>query len=193
MSQIRRADEAVFALLAKHTGGGIKRVGGKRPLDDFLDLVMSHRDYNLTLQPLPSAPPQPWKRSAQDQPSGTEALSRKQRRRAAQHGEASQPKGDWHKGGGDWHKGGGKGHEGQRQDGQNKKGRSKGKSASIPNELRYPGVSAQDGEGSPICFTFNIKGWDAAPPGGRCNRGKHVCALATCRGAHGFLSHHHPK
>ena len=44
--QVKRADEIAFGLLAKFTENGVKRIGGARPLDEAVDKVLAHRDYN---------------------------------------------------------------------------------------------------------------------------------------------------
>ena len=49
-SQVRRADECAFELMAEFTEGGIQKVGGVRPLDAAVSFAMTHRDYNQILQ-----------------------------------------------------------------------------------------------------------------------------------------------
>ena len=39
VAQARRADEALFAILAKEADGGVRRVGGVRPLDKAMDVA----------------------------------------------------------------------------------------------------------------------------------------------------------
>jgi len=85
--------------------------------------------------------------------------------------------------------GNGKG-KGQKGKGKDRKGSRSGEKGALPSDLRFPGVEATDGNGQPICFAYNISGCDKAPPGGRCAKGRHVCALASCRQNHGYFSHH---
>ena len=43
LAQVRRADETAFQLLARLSVDGIRRLDGKRPLDELIPLVMGHR------------------------------------------------------------------------------------------------------------------------------------------------------
>eukprot|EP00972_Heterocapsa_arctica_P060010 8851146-Heterocapsa_arctica.AAC.1 len=61
----------------------------------------------------------------------------------------------------------------------------------MPTPLRVPGNEAVDQNGLNICFAYNFaEGCAAAPPGGKCPRGRHVCVRASCRQAHGFIATH---
>jgi len=167
---VRKADETAFSLLAKMAKDGIKRQKGVRPLDELIDRVLAHRDYTVLLQPLP-APPANTKRPADDQ--GAEGQpSRNQRRKMNKRAAAAESKSE----------------EGKPSDGKSK---GKGKSPAMPAALRAPNTTAADEEGTPICFKFNIDGsCTAAPPGGRCPKGRHVCVLQTCRAPHGYVEAH---
>ena len=69
------------------------------------------------------------------------------------------------------------------------KGKGRRQEPPLPMALRHPGVSAVDGEGMPMCFSFNLQGGcDKAPPGGRCDKGRHVCMLRSCGQKHGFTT-----
>ena len=71
------------------------------------------------------------------------------------------------------------------------KGKGKGKSTGkLPLPLRARGVASSDGEGNPVCFGFNLGSCTAAPPGGRCPKGRHVCALTTCGQSHAYVTTH---
>jgi len=177
VGQIRRADETLFQIMARMVRAGIKRTAGKRPLDDLLVQAMGHRDYNLALQPLPGGAA---KRSFEDfAPTGAQSgagPSRKERKKeakrqaeaAAQRQPAAQPA---------QQTGGGK-------------GKGKGGKTKMPQGLRMPGFTSTDESGSPICFAFNLKGCQDAPPGGTCSKGRHICALASCRKPHGATANH---
>ena len=52
------------------------------------------------------------------------------------------------------------------------------------------GNDYKDAEGVPICFGFNLGTCDKAPPGGKCQKGRHICMRAACRGNHAFLATH---
>ena len=69
--------------------------------------------------------------------------------------------------------------------------RARARAAAMPSVLRAPNTPAIDEEGVPICFKFNIDGsCSAAPPGGRCPRGRHICVLKSCREPHGYVASH---
>ena len=179
--QIRRADEQAFAIMAKETEGGIKRKGGAKPLDAAIDKALNHRDYNLLLQPLAGSGGQASIENKRARNHDDDELTRLRKKVKDQ---ADQLR-----------SGGGKGSSSNGKGKGNSKGKSKkgGKSndrGAIPNELRFPGLEGTDGNGQPICFAYNISGCDKAPPGGRCQKGRHVCALASCRQNHGYFSHH---
>ena len=175
---IRRADETAFSLLSKMAKDGIKRQKGVRPLDELVDKVLVHRDYTVLLQPLP-APVGGVKRAAEDWSSGAEGgLSRNQRRkknlakRAAEAASKEKEKEYYHGWGSGW-------------------GKSKGKAAAMPSALRASNTTAVDEHGTPICFKFNIDGsCNAAPPGGKCPKGRHICVLKSCREPRGYVAAH---
>ena len=79
--------------------------------------------------------------------------------------------------------------DGRKSEGKGK-GDSKGK-GKLPTQIRVSGASGLDPDGNPICFAFNIGGCAAAPPGGRCPRGRHICILVKCgQAAHGYGTTH---
>ena len=48
-----------------------------------------------------------------------------------------------------------------------------------------------DAEGVAICYAYNLGGCTAAPPGGKCPRGRHICILSRCSGAaHAYTAEH---
>jgi len=175
--------------MAKETEGGIKRKAGVKPLDAAVEKALNHRDYNLLLQPLAgssnngAASSSDSKRTRGDDDELTR-LRKKVKDQADQLRSSS-----GYGNSGNSNKGNGKGSKGKDK-GKNKKGTRSTAGGSIPNELRFPGVEATDGNGQPICFAYNISGCDKAPPGGRCPKGSRVCALGSCRQNHGYFSHH---
>jgi len=165
-------------MLAKLAEGGIRRTGGKLPLDDLVDAVLAHRDYNLALQPLPGG-----KRDSQNISGGASSRddsSRHERqilaRLAAAAGQGNS-KGS---------KGGGKNSKGSKGG-----GKGKNKSSFLPKGLsEMANATAQDEKGNPICFAFNLNGCDLAQPGGTCPKGRHVCVLRGCRKPHSATASH---
>ena len=177
LAQVRRADETAFQLLARLSVDGIRRLDGKRPLDELIPQVMGHRDYNMALQPLLGGILQRRPAdSVQSLPgSGVSRAARKRRAQTERQGRAVQAA------------------TGNERYNAVEKGKAgdKGKTAALPLALRYPGCHATDGDNSPICFAFNIQGeCPGGPPGARCPRGKHVCVLRSCGANHGFVPTH---
>lgn len=185
VAQVKRADEIAFTLLAKATAAtGIKRVDGRRPLDTAMAEVLRHRDFGTALTPLPSPcmpPAMSGKRPAEETSAG-EGLSRRQRKAlraadAAASGQRRPQAASWSvppKGKG---KGGGK-----------DKGR--GSYDKLPLQLRVPGATGVDDDNVPICYGYALGTCSAAPPGGRCPKGKHVCILKSCRKSHSYIESH---
>lgn len=177
IAQIRRADEVAFTVLAKLTSKGIKKVNGAKPMDDHIDAALAHRDVNIALQPLPGGRgggdfSQPaHKRDASEAVGGQQSgLSRRAAKKARMTEQSPLPQ--------------------PQQQGADK-GKGKGKSTGkLPLPLRARGVASSDGEGNPVCFGFNLGSCTAAPPGGRCPKGRHVCALTTCGQSHAYVTTH---
>jgi len=181
IAQIRKADEAAFMVMAKLTSRGIKKAEGKRPMDAFILDILAHRDFNLALQPLPGrghveAAHDGVKRDRQEDEG--ESLSRSQRKKKAK--AAAQAAAALAQSGGappaSQRPGAGTG-GGRKGDG---KGKGKIVGGKLPLLLRVAGASGVDPEGNPICFSFNISVCSAAPPGGRCPKGRHICVLTKC-------------
>ena len=185
VSQVRKADEVAFTIMARLTSSGIKKVGGLRPMDAALEEALRHRDFNLALQPLPSGAKRSYEDDKKDGEDDEMTVRQKRKRsQAKRQAEAKaaaiaflqdrqypDPQG----------KAGGKG----KNKGKDK-GKSKG-SSYLPPELKVDGARAKDDEGVPICFSFNLRGCEGAKPGGRCPKGRHVCILRRCQNApHGY-------
>ena len=69
------------------------------------------------------------------------------------------------------------------------KARGKGKgSNSAPRGM--VGCVGRDGKNRPICFDFNLSSCSAAPAGGACPKGRHVCFKAGCFKTHSYASAH---
>ena len=161
-------------------------------MDNLIDKVLQHRDYNLAMQPLP----QGTKREAEDGANQTDNavnLSRKARKKAAAARAATAAEVQWYQSANEYGKTG-KAGKGKGKDKAGKgKGKDKGKDPQLklPIALRFPGVNPNDGDGNPICYAYNLPGGcDKAPPGGRCPKGRHVCMLSSCRQAHAYVGNH---
>ena len=174
VAQIRKADEEAFTIMAKHTCKGIKKVDGKRPMDASVDTIMAHRDFNLALQPLPgrghAEAAQGYAKKERQEPAA------KKQKQQDQQNQWQQPPP---------RKGEGK-CKGKGEDKSNK-----GDKGRMPSQLKVSGAAPTDPEGNPICFSYNMDGCSAAPPGGRCPKGRHVCILTRCnQAAHAHGAEH---
>ena len=174
--QVKKADEIAFSLLAKFTEGGVKKVGGKLPLDEAMPKVLAHRDYNPALQPLHGGSKRDAQSAGASGSGGREdgPPTKRERQLIAQLA-AQAPAGTANRA--DKGKGKGKG--------------KKGKIPLLPEELRFPGSSAVDYKGDAICDAFNTAaGCNAAPAGGKCGKGRHICMMYGCRKAHAMATSH---
>ena len=185
VSQVRKADEVAFTLLARVTSGGIKKIGGVRPMDEAVEDALKHRDFNLAFQPLPShGEGSGTKRDLEDN-TGSAHQKRRQRQAARQAETRAAAIAYMHDRHEQQGKAGGKG---------KKDGKGKGKarpSAFLPAGLQVEGAAAKDEHGTPICFNFNLDGCQGAQPGGKCPKGRHVCVLRKCQNAaHGYSATH---
>ena len=83
---------------------------------------------------------------------------------------------------------------GSKGKGQKGKGKGAGKDkgpGKLPEKLRVSGASGFDSDGAPICYSYNLGACTAAPPGGKCPRGRHVCILTRCsQAAHAYVAEH---
>ena len=78
------------------------------------------------------------------------------------------------------------------------KGKPKGAGRGASGErssVRMPslliGCTPEDDDRNPICFGFNLpQGCDKAPPGGKCNKGRHVCCKKGCFQNHPYVAMH---
>ena len=182
VAMIRKADEEAFAVMAKCTCTGIKKLEGKRPLDASIQDILSSRDFNLAFQPLPGRGQAEMAHGnpKRDHEEADGANSRNQRKKKAKMAyPQAQPVGQYS---GTSSGGGRKG-----------EGKNKGKinGGKLPMQLRVQGASGTDAEGNPVCFSYNLGGCSAAPPGGKCPKGRHICILTKCgQAAHGYSSTH---
>jgi len=72
--------------------------------------------------------------------------------------------------------------------GKGKNGKGKATPKSMPVSLKDKWSRTK--RGVPICWAFNTEeGCSAAPAGGRCPRGVHLCAEPNCQKPHSLLNH----
>ena len=177
IAQIRKADEEAFTIMSKHTCTGIKKVDGERPMDSSINVIMAHRDFNLALQPLPGR--------GQTERHDEEHARKPKKHKSGSQGAAQQQS---------QHSSGGKGQNRSNYKTKDGKGGGKGKdkgAGKLPPTLRVSGASGFDAEGVAICYAYNLGGCTAAPPGGKCPRGRHICILSRCSGAaHAYTAEH---
>ena len=183
VAQVRKADEAIFTIMAKLSGNGIKKAGGERPMDAAVEEALKHRDFNLALQPLPArggaeGTPESSGRGLKrdlegDAPGCNQRRKKSAAAKAAAAASAARP-----------------------EDPEGRKGGGRGKGGTftatkLPPPLRIEGAAAADVDGNPICFAFNLGGCPMGQPGGRCPKGRHVCVLRKCQqAAHGYSAAH---
>ena len=144
-----------------------------------MERVLAHRDYNLSLQPLPGGSKRDFDRAAGSQQQDEQGPTTKRERKLMQQLAAAQAQNNQSTAPA---KGNGKG-----------KGQKKGKAkiGNMPTELRFPGATSTDDKGDAICFAFNTAGGcDAAPAGGKCAKGRHICMVYGCRQKHAMAVHH---
>jgi hypothetical protein len=190
--QARNADEKAFELLERFTSGEVQRVCGIRPLDALIDVVLTNLEYAHTLNPLPlgavgvkrpaqvmdAAPPQRQLALLDGPPSNKSKKVKAAEKRAAAI-ERSQSQ-EWDKGSA---KGAGKG--------KDKGGKGAGRGAALPAALSHPGCSGRDANDRSICYGFNLGTCTATPPGGTCDKGRHICVLTSCKGGkHSYYDNH---
>ena len=77
---------------------------------------------------------------------------------------------------------------GGKGDGKGDKSRRDRKS-NQPMPKGLSGKSSRTAAGDSICFGFNLGSCTGAAPGGKCNRGMHVCAEPGCEKPHKLSDH----
>ena len=166
VTQVLRADRAVFLHLAETLTSLKQNVAGELPLEKELMATLARPNVSFHLLPLAnSAPARPVpkanpnnanKRKLEDPPRVTAPVPPKH------------PK----------TKGKGKG-----------KSKRKGRGPNVPKEL--VGKALETTDGRRICWPYNMSsGCKDASAGGQCQRGAHVCAEPGCGKPHSLLSHH---
>lgn len=162
LQQILRADRAVFTKLIQDNIS-LRRDShtGILPMDGALMDALSSYDVGFHLMPLPK-PAQPAK----------EDKSKWQQDQHYQYDRSGPYKG--HKG----HKGKGKG-----------KSKTKDRFNLLPKPLQNRDNISSDPHGRRLCFGYNLGRCDAAPAGGECKNGWHLCCRRNCQAPHAEADH----
>ena len=182
LEQLHAADLELFKCLMAATRSGIRATAfGQRPLEEALRRYSDSAEVRLYLQPLQGkdAGAQS-KRKRDDHESGEIEKLRRQvsnlEGRLKNAASSSKPDSG--------HAGGGKG-SGSRGAKPRKGGKTRG-AFKLPKELEHLDASGPEG---PRCFAYNMDGCKGAKPGGRCNRGLHVCMVQGCGKPHSQREH----
>ena len=167
LQQVLRADRAVFTKLIQDNVG-LRRdtTTGDLPMDDAIISALSSYDVGFHLMPLPklSHPTPP--------PKADPVKLNDQWTNPYNHFYRWSPyKG--HKGG----KGKGKGFKG------------KDRTNSLPKALQNRDNVSTDPHHRRLCFGFNLGRCDAAPAGGECKHGWHLCCRRNCQAPHPESEH----
>ena len=168
INQALRADAQLFKLIGKATRSGIRNTGLVKPVQVALIQVMYEPEVMFLLMPMQSS----WSSSHTAPPAARVPQQAQSDGKVRQDtsGNSGSPKKKAKK-----NKGKGKG--------QGEKG------ASLFAE--FTGMSTKDPAGVNICLMFNkVSGCSFARAGGKCGRGRHICASHGCLGSHGL--HEHP-
>ncbi len=170
-AQVVKADQEIIHMMGKRSRGSsiARRPDGSYPLEEAFKSAIESARIQMILQPLP--------RSAGKADSGGHAATATAAAQLVAKAVAkAMGKGAWAGGRNDDAKG-------KKGDKKGKKGDAKGqkgdkKDSRMPAELR--GMSSTNENGENLCYAYNLEGCTAAEPGGRCNRGWHLCARTGC-------------
>ena len=167
LQQILRADRAVFTKLIQH-GVSLRRdnISGDLPTDDAIINALSSYEVGFHLMPLPK-PSQPTPAPQADPVK----LNDQWMNQYSQYNRWSPYKG--HKG----HKRTGKGFKG------------KDRTNLLPKALQNRDNVSMDPHHRRLCFGFNLGRCDAAPSGGECKHGWHLCCRRNCQAPHPESEH----
>ena len=165
INQALRADAMLFKLLGKATRSGIRPSGLGKPVQTAMAAVMYSPEVMFLLMPLPASNrslPQPV-------PVPKLAATIPVPKKKPLQGDNPQPT--------------------PKKKARKGAGKGKGeKGASLFAE--FAGMSTKDDQGVNICLMFNKQaGCTYGKPGGKCGRGRHVCAFPGCLASHGLHEH----
>jgi len=189
LHQLRDADQVAWRLLGRACRNGIKPKGGDSALlvDAARDGVLESADFALKLLPMPALTGR--KRAASGSSSEGKGRrrgprkSKKDRRTGddvkSLRAEIQRLKQDATKS---------KGNDDNypsantKGNGNNSKSTTRVPKALVPGTSRLP-------SGEYLCFGYNLGQCTAAPPGGKCAKGLHLCTRVGCHKEHTALSH----
>lgn len=162
INQALRADAMLFKLLGKATRSGIRPTALSKPLERELQACMYDPQVMFLLMPLPSKSTAATSSNRQLPPAPPAPQAK-----AVRNDTNPVPKK------------------------KARKGAGKGKGESGSSLLaEFAGMSTKDDHNVNICLMFNkATGCKFGKPGGRCGRGRHVCASPGCLGSHGLPDH----
>jgi hypothetical protein len=163
LEQVRRADKEVFMRLAEKTRGGIVQAAGdERPLDCFVDGIISEPRICALLFPLQGHSRSSGSEGGQSKRGGDEIQRLREEVKRLKHSDS-----------------GNKG-KGKAKSKGNSKGKGQGKRSTMPSEL-IGMCSTYNGQ--PLCFNYNTtRGCISGVA--KCDRGLHKCAFPGCGGDH---------
>ena len=162
VTQVLRADRAVFLHLAENLTSLKRTLDGELPLEKELPIALMRPTVSFHLLPLAAA--------ASSKPSPKANPNNANKRKAEDPPKPPLPKQSKTKG-----KGKGK-------------SKRKGRGPNVPKDL--VGKALETADGRRICWPYNMaSGCADAPPGGQCQRGAHVCAEVGCGKPHSLLAH----
>ena len=173
--QILRADHELFRRMVEETRGGIKSLGGRRPLDALVPMIIVEADFRSNLQAFRSgtAPAKDHQFPPLPPPVNTAATQEAMRTRSQQSAKD-------------------KAKNAAKRDGERVKsevpppkvqkvGPGPGK-PKMPESLR--GMAHQTIAKKNICYGYNLGNCDKAQPGQKCVKGLHVCMRPGCEKPH---------
>ena len=206
LGQIELIDKKIFQLLQRTASAGIRRSGGSRPLDNQVDGVLAHDEVVGLCAPLqasrgaPAEPERVTQKRGRGQPGDddegdgnpTPKKFMKELKSDVKNMVQSMLASAGVRGGGNSSSGsggGGKGKPKGKPKGAGRGGSGERSSVRMPSLLI--GCTPEDDDRNPICFGFNLpQGCDKAPPGGKCNKGRHVCCKKGCFQNHPYVATH---
>ena len=167
LQQILRADRAVFTKLIQD-GVSVRRdtVTGDLPMDDALINALASYDVGFHLMPLPKpSHPSPPPKADAARPSNDQWVNANQYNRWSPY----------------------KGHKGHKAKGKGTKG--KDRANLLPRALQNRDNVSTDPHNRRLRFGFNLGRCDAAPAGGECKHGWHLCCRRNCQAPHAECEH----
>ena len=174
LQQILRADRAVFTKLIQD-GVSLRRdaTTGELPMDEEIMNALSSYEVGFHLMPLPK-PAQPTAGPKADPVKVNDQWQ-------GPHNQWQGPYNQYNR----WSPY--KGHKGHKGKGKGFKG--KDRSNLLPKPLQNRDNVSTDPHNRRLCFSYNLGRCDAAPAGGECKHGWHLCCRRNCQAPHAECEH----